>query len=67
MAIIMTATYLCPNARMYDHGSYDVGAVVGGTILGALIKGMANGSHSRWNTTGNYRRDRGFNGCHGVR
>lgn len=28
-------------------GGYDVGVVIGDTILGALIKGMANSSHNR--------------------
>lgn len=54
------------NARMYDQRGHDVGAVVGGAILGALIEGMADGSHSRRHTTSNYRRDDGYNGCHGV-
>ncbi|KAB2726468.1 DUF3011 domain-containing protein [Brucella anthropi] len=55
-----------PNARMYDHRGHDVGAVVGGAILGALIEGMADSSHNRRHTTSNYRRDDGYNGCHGV-
>ncbi|MCW8060439.1 DUF3011 domain-containing protein [Agrobacterium tumefaciens] len=54
------------NARMYDHRGNDVGAVVGGAILGALIERMADCSHNRRHTTSNYRRDDGYNGCHGV-
>lgn len=55
-----------PNARMYDHRGNDVGAVVGGAILGALIEGMAEDHHKRRHTTSNYLPDNRYNGCHGI-
>lgn len=56
-----------PNARMYDHRGHDVGNVVAGAVVGALIAGMADSSkHDRHHTTSNYRDDQGYNGCHGV-
>jgi hypothetical protein len=56
-----------PNARMYDHRGHDVGAVVGGAILGALVEGMAEDANRKHHhTTSNYRPDGGYNGCHGV-
>lgn len=56
-----------PSARMYDHRGHDVGAVVTGAVVGALIEGMAEDDrHKRRHTTSNYRDDDGYNGCHGV-
>lgn len=55
------------NARMYDHRGHDVGSVVAGAVLGALIEGMAeSGKHNRRHTASNYNYQSGYNGCHGV-
>lgn len=55
------------NARMYNHRGNDVGAVVGGAVLGALIEGLASDDRrKRRHTTSNYRDHGGYNGCHGV-
>jgi len=56
-----------PNARMYNHRGHDVGAVVGGAILGALVEGMTQDQGSnRRHAASNYRDDGGYNGCHGI-
>jgi hypothetical protein len=55
------------NARLYDHRGHDVGSVVAGAVLGALVEGMADDhKRGRHHTTSNYREDSGYNGCHGV-
>ncbi len=55
------------NARMYNHRGNDVGAVVGGAILGALVEGMVEDKNRKHHhATSNYRADDGYNGCHGV-
>lgn len=55
------------NARMYNHRGHDVGAVVAGAVVGALIEGMASGSEGRHrHATSNYHYDDGYNGCHGI-
>ncbi len=55
------------NARMYDHRGHDVGAVVTGAVLGAIVQGMADDhKHNRQHTTSNYAASSGYNGCHGV-
>lgn len=55
------------NARRYDRHGHDVGAVVGGAVLGAIIDSMAEDStHHHHHTTSNYRYDDSYNGCHGI-
>lgn len=55
------------NARMYNHRGNDVGAVVGGAVLGAIIEGLASDDRGKHrHTTSNYRDHGGYNGCHGV-
>ncbi|MGH6862151.1 MAG: DUF3011 domain-containing protein [Phyllobacterium sp.] len=55
------------NARMYNDRGNDVGAVVGGAVLGAIIEGLASDDHKRrHHTTSNYHDRGGYNGCHGV-
>ncbi|WP_048648846.1 DUF3011 domain-containing protein [Nitratireductor soli] len=55
------------NARMYDNRGHDIGAVIGGAVIGALIEGMADEqSRKRRHTISNHRDDGGYNGCHGV-
>ncbi|MGB3501435.1 MAG: DUF3011 domain-containing protein [Mesorhizobium sp.] len=54
-----------PGARQYNHRGHDVGAVVAGAVVGALIEGMTNEPKHR-HTTSNYRFDDGYNGCHGI-
>lgn len=55
------------NARHYDHHGHDVGAVVAGAVLGALVDGMADSArHTHHHSTSNYRYDGGYTGCHGV-
>lgn len=55
------------NARMYNDHGHDVGSVVAGAVIGALVQGMADsGKHSHHHTTSNYRYDDGYNGCHGI-
>jgi len=55
------------NARMYNHQGHDVGSVVAGAVLGALVQGMVdNREQNHRHTTSNYRDDSGYNGCHGV-
>lgn len=53
-------------ARQYDHRGHDVGSVVAGAVIGALIEGMADDHGKHHHTTSNYRDDGGYNGCHGV-
>jgi hypothetical protein len=56
-----------PNARMYDHHGHDVGGVVAGVVVDALIQGMTESSkHNHHHTTSNYRDSDGYSGCHGV-
>lgn len=56
-----------PDARMYDHRGRDVGAVVSGPVIGALIEGMAQEKKAnRHHTTSNYVDSGGYNGCHGT-
>src|SRR5690606_3030465 len=56
-----------PSARMYDHRGHDIGPVVGGIVLDALIRGMTDDHRNdRRHTTSNYAYDGGYNGCHGV-
>lgn len=52
-------------ARRYDHRGHDVGSVVAGAVIGALVEGMAQESHHH-HTTSNYRDQGGYNGCHGI-
>lgn len=59
-----------PNARSYDDRGHDVGAVVGGALLGALIAGIAKSGHddhhhetTNYNTTSAGGR---YTGCHGL-
>ncbi|HRP78413.1 MAG TPA: DUF3011 domain-containing protein [Aquamicrobium sp.] len=55
------------NARRYDHRGRDVGGVVAGAVLGAIIDDMAHESRSqRHHTTTNYAESSGYNGCHGI-
>lgn len=55
------------NARMYNHRGNDVGAVVGGAVLGAIIEGLAaDDQRKHRHTTSNYRDHGGYNGCHGA-
>ena len=55
------------SARRYDHRGHDVGAVVAGAVLGALVDGMAeSASRKHHHTTSNYRYDGGYTGCHGI-
>lgn len=56
------------NARQYDNQGHDVGNVVAGAVLGALVAGMAdNHDHSKHkHTTSNYTYSGGYSGCHGV-
>lgn len=55
------------NARMYDHRGHDVGSVVAGAVLGALIEGMADeGEKKHHHHTSNRHDDGGYNGCHGI-
>jgi hypothetical protein len=55
------------NARMYDHRGNDVGAVVAGAVLGALLEGMTDDHKAkRRHTTSNYAPSDDYNGCHGV-
>ncbi|KQZ14464.1 MULTISPECIES: DUF3011 domain-containing protein [unclassified Mesorhizobium] len=55
------------NARMYDHHGHDLGNVVAGAVLGAIIEGMADDKkHGHRHTTSNYRADDKYNGCHGI-
>ena len=51
-------------ARHYDHHGHDVGAVVAGAVIGALVDGMTQSGHHH--TTSNYRDAGGYNGCHGI-
>jgi hypothetical protein len=56
-----------PGARRYDHRGNDVGAVVGGAVLGALIEGMAEDQNRKHHhSTSNYNKLDGYNGCHGT-
>ncbi len=55
------------NARAYDHRGHDVGGVVAGIVVDALVQGMAeSGKHNHRHTTSNYRGNDGYSGCHGV-
>lgn len=55
------------NARMYDHRGHDMGSVVAGAVLGAIVEGMAEDKKSnRHHTASNYAPGDGYNGCHGV-
>lgn len=54
-----------PGARHYDHHGHDIGSVVAGVVIGALVDGMTQGSHHQ-HTTSNYRDAGGYNGCHGI-
>ena len=54
-----------PNARMYNHRGHDVGAVVAGAVLGALVEGMTQ-DRRHAHTTSNYVPIESYNGCHGV-
>lgn len=52
--------------RMYDHRGYEVGAVIGGAVLGALLEGVtADGEHKH--IASNFSSHSGYNGCHGIR
>lgn len=51
------------DARMYDDRGHDLGKVVAGAIVGALIQGAVSDSHRH--TTSNYSDDSAYNGCHG--
>lgn len=53
------------NARHYDHRGHDMGKVVAGVVLGAIVDEMAKDRHHK-HTTSNYRPDDGYNGCHGL-
>lgn len=56
-----------PGARRYDHRGNDVGAVVGGVVLGALVEGMAEDQNRKHHhSTSNYNKHDGYNGCHGT-
>lgn len=55
-----------PSARMYDHRGRDVGAVVAGGVIGALVAGMAQEGKAARHTTSNYHDSGGYNGCHGA-
>lgn len=55
------------DARMYDHHGHDVGKVVAGVVLEALIDGMLkDDKHHHRHTTSNYAPSSGYNGCHGI-
>lgn len=54
------------NARQYNHRGHDVGSVVAGAVLGALIQGMTEDQGRHHHTTSNHRDAGGYNGCHGV-
>ena len=53
-----------PGARHYDHRGHDLGKVVAGVVIGALLDGMTHEHHRH--TTSNVRPDDGYNGCHGI-
>jgi len=53
-----------PGARHYDHRGHDIGSVVAGVVLNALVDGMMNDDKHR-HTTSNYRYDHDYSGCHG--
>lgn len=56
-----------PNARRYDNRGHDVGAVVAGVVIDALVSGLADsGKHNHRHATSNYRDSGDYNGCHGV-
>lgn len=56
-----------PNARMYNHQGHDVGAIVTGAVLGALVEGMTDSDkRNHRHTTSNYHDHGGYNGCHGA-
>ncbi|MDS1137493.1 DUF3011 domain-containing protein [Nitratireductor indicus] len=53
------------NARQYDHHGHDVGSVIAGAVIGALIEGLAEDNDKHHHSTSNYRDHGGYNGCHG--
>ncbi|KAB2757308.1 DUF3011 domain-containing protein [Brucella anthropi] len=56
-----------PGARQYDHRGHDVGGVVAGAVLGAIVEGMlTDHPKKRHHTTSNYRDTDDYNGCHGI-
>lgn len=56
-----------PGARQYDHHGHDIGGVVAGAVLGAIVEGMvADSGHKRHHTTSNHRDSDDYNGCHGI-
>lgn len=56
-----------PGARMYSHRGHDLGPVVAGAVLGAIIDGMLSDRKSdHRHTTSNYIPSNDYNGCHGV-
>lgn len=54
-------------ARMYDNQGHDVGEVIGGAVLGAIIAGAAGNDHrNHSHTTTNYTYNNNYSGCHGI-
>lgn len=52
---------------MYDNHGHDVGEVIGGAVLGAIIAGAAgNDHHAHSHTTTNYTYNNNYSGCHGI-
>lgn len=56
------------DARMYDHRGHDVGKVVAGAVLGAIISGIAQdgGRHHHHFTSNIDESDDSFTSCHGI-
>lgn len=55
------------DARTYDHHGHDVGGVVAGIVVDALVKGMTESNgRNHHHTTSNYHGNSGYSGCHGV-
>lgn len=55
-----------PNARAYSNRGHDIGAVTTGLVVGALLSGMNDDTHSnRRHSASNVARDDRRNGCHG--
>lgn len=52
-------------ARMYGDQGHDIGPVVAGAVVGALVQGMLDSGQHR-HASSNYHDDGGYNGCHGA-
>lgn len=53
------------NGRSYDDHGHDVGALIGGAVVAALVAGMIDSGHKDHAYTSSNRSPDSYNGCHG--